>query len=121
MQNIKSNLYECFHCKGEGTCRTGKDGASCAACIKRNELKGKDFVGLLCGSCGGIGKAEPLTERLNKRAAPLIAIFLVISLLVLVSWAAVTKSPYFSELLAFSSAIIGTVVGFYFSGKYGGT
>jgi hypothetical protein len=117
MQNIKVNLYECFHCKGDGTCRNGPDGSSCAACIKRNELKGKDFVGLLCGSCGGIGKAEPMTERLNKRAAPLLAMIIVSALLVIITFAAFTKSPYFSELLAFSSAIIGSVVGFYFSGK----
>ncbi len=117
MHDIKSNLYECFHCKGEGTCTNGEDGKSCAACIKRNELKGKDYTGLICGSCGGIGKTEPMTERMNKRLAPMLAIVLVVGLLIIIFWAAVTKSPYFSELLAFSSAIIGSIVGFYYSGK----
>jgi len=117
MQTIKANLYECFHCNGDGTCKNGPDGSSCAACIKRNELKGTNLVGLLCSSCGGIGKAEPMTERMNKRMAPILAIVLVLGLLFLIFWSALTGSPYFSEILAFSSAIIGSVVGFYFSGK----
>lgn len=69
----------------------------------------------MCGSCGGIGKAEPLTERINKRAAPLLAIMLTIGILSLVTFATISKSPYFSELLAFGSAIIGAVAGYYFS------
>ena len=121
MHDVKVNLYECFHCKGEGTCSSGENGNSCASCIKRSELKGSTFYGLLCGSCGGIGKAEPLTERMNKRLAPMLAIILVVSLLALIFWAAFANSTHFSELLAFSSAIIGSVAGFYFSGKGNGT
>ena len=121
MHDIKVNLYECFHCKGEGTCTTGENSSSCAACIKRNELKGKSLYGLMCGSCGGIGKAEPVTERMNKRLAPILAITLVVALLFLIFWAAFSESTHFSELLAFSSAIIGSVVGFYFSGSRSGT
>lgn len=71
----------------------------------------------MCGSCGGIGKAEPLTERMNKRIAPLLAIFLTLFLLVMISVAALLESQFFSELLAFGSAIIGSVVGFYFSSR----
>ncbi len=115
MNNFSVNLYECKHCEGQGTCRNGNASSSCAACIKRNELNGKEHFGLLCGSCGGIGKAEPMTERMNKRIAPVLATVLVISLLFMVGFSSVTKSPYFSELLAFSSAIIGSLVGFYFS------
>lgn len=116
MQDIKSNLYECKHCSGTGTCTNGPENSTCAACIKKNELKkGKSYTGLLCGSCGGIGMAEPLTERMNKRTAPLLAIYLVVILLIGVFGAALTKSPFFSELLAFASAIIGTVCGHYFS------
>lgn len=115
MNNLSVNLYDCRHCEGQGTCRTGKEGSTCVACIKRNDLKGKDLFGLLCGSCGGIGKAEPLTERMNKRIGPLLAAILVVSLLAIILFSAATKSPYFSELLAFSSAIIGSLVGFYFS------
>lgn len=115
MQNITSNLYDCNHCGGKGTCRNGREGISCAACVVRNELKGKDHIGLLCGSCGGIGKAEPMTERINKRTAPLLAIYLVIVLLILIAFASIFKSEHFSELLTFSSTIIGSVIGFYFS------
>lgn len=69
----------------------------------------------MCGSCGGIGKAEPMTERLNKRIAPLLALMLTLGILGIITFATITKSPYFSELLAFGSAIIGAVAGYYFS------
>jgi hypothetical protein len=117
MHNVTVNLYECLHCKGEGTCRNAENGASCAVCIKRNELRGKSYSGLICGSCGGIGKAEPFTERLNKRMGPLLALVLVVGLLFMVSCAALFKSTYFSEILTFASTIIGLIVGFYFSTK----
>jgi len=117
MNDTKANLYDCKHCGGAGTCSTGKDGMSCLSCVKQNDLKGKDHFGLMCGSCGGIGKAEPMTERMNKRISPLLALYLSAALLVIISLAAFTRSPYFSELLAFSSAIIGTICGYYFSSK----
>jgi hypothetical protein len=120
MKEITVNLHDCKHCEGLGTCKNGKDGYSCLACAKKNELpfyKSNHQIGLLCGSCGGIGKAEPLTERMHNRIAPLLAIYLVISLLAIVLWAAVTESQFFSELLVFSSAIIGSVAGYYFSSK----
>lgn len=69
----------------------------------------------MCGSCGGIGKAEPMTERMNKRIAPMLALLLPAALLLFLGFAAAFNSPHFSELLAFTSAIIGSVVGFYFS------
>jgi len=61
--------------------------------------------------------AEPLTERMHNRTAPMLAFFLVIGLLVIIATAAFTENKFFSELLAFSSAIIGSVVGYYFSNK----
>lgn len=115
MNEIKSNLYDCKHCPGTGTCSNGPESSSCAACIKKNELKGKNHQGILCRSCGGIGMAEPMTERMNKWMVPILAIFLTVILLSIISTAAIFQSPYFSELLAFSSAIIGAVCGFYFS------
>lgn len=114
---IKSNLYPCAHCEQTGTCRSGSDGTSCNACIKRNELRGKNYLGLACGICGGIGQTEPMTERMNKRTAPLLAICIVVSLLILIGISLAIKSDHFNQILAFSSAIIGSVVGFYFSGK----
>jgi hypothetical protein len=117
VQEIKANLYHCAHCEGSGTCRTGYDGRSCTACVNKNELKGKDHFGIMCGSCGGLGQAEPITERMNKRAAPILASVIVIPLLMGIFWAAVAESKFFSEILTFSSALIGTIIGFYFSGK----
>lgn len=119
---MKINLYDCQHCSGSGTCKNGVNEASCYACAKRNELpfwRRGNQQGLLCGSCGGIGQAEPLTERMNKRIAPVLAIMLVLLLLSMIFFFAFTKNEYFSEILAFSSAVIGSVVGFYFSRRAG--
>jgi hypothetical protein len=117
MYNVVANLYECLHCKGEGTCRNGGEGKSCAACIKRNELKGNSYTGLICGSCGGIGKADPLTERIDKRTGPVLALGLTFGLMFLMIIFAFFQSGLFPQILAFASAIIGSIVGFYFSGK----
>ncbi|MEZ8107033.1 MULTISPECIES: molecular chaperone DnaJ [Vibrio] len=120
MQEVRSNLYECKHCSGTGTCVSGVDGTSCLGCAKKSDLpfwSRKNHKGLLCGSCGGIGLAEPMTERLNKRITPLLAFYVVAFLLILIFVLAITKNPVFSEVLAFSSAVIGAVVGHYFSSK----
>jgi len=120
MKEITVNLHECKHCSGIGTCKNGKDESSCLACARKNDLpfyNQKNQFGLLCGSCGGIGMAEPLSERMHNRIAPMLAISLVVGLLAIISWAAFSNSQFFSELLAFSSAIIGSVVGYYFSNK----
>lgn len=58
-----------------------------------------------------------MTERINKRVAPLLAIYLSVALIAIMFFAAFTESKFFSEILAFSSAIIGAVVGFYFSSR----
>ena len=115
MTDVKSNLYPCAHCRESGTCRNGENEHSCNFCIKHNELRGKEHIGLACGICGGLGRAEPVTERMNKRITPILSIVIVLPLLAMVCWAMVVKSDFFSELLAFASAIIGTVIGFYFS------
>ena len=117
MYNVSANLYDCLHYKGDGTCRNGEDGKSCAACIKRNELKGNSHKGLICGSCGGIGKADPMTERIDKRMGPVLAFGLTFGLLILIIIFGFFKSDLFPQILAFASAIIGSIVGFYFSGK----
>ena len=115
VSEIKSNLYPCAHCQESGTCSSGENGQSCNLCIKRNELKGKGHIGVACGICGGLGQAEPMTERMNKRITPILSLAIVLPLLVIVWWSLTVRSEYFTEVLAFSSAIIGTVVGFYFS------
>jgi hypothetical protein len=123
MTEITANLYECKHCGGSGTCTNGTDGGSCLVCAKRNELHfweywdRKNLNGLLCGSCGGIAKAEPLTERMHKRMPSILALILVIASITIISWAAFFDNKHFSELLPFSSLLIGTVSGYYFSKK----
>lgn len=117
MHQIKSNLYPCAHCSGVGTCKNGINEFSCAVCIKDNELKGKEFAGLPCGVCGGIGQAEPRTERINKRMPAILGFMVVFLLMFGVFLSAVLKSPYFSEVLAFSGTLIGTVLGFYYSDR----
>jgi len=114
---IKSNLYPCAHCGESGTCRNGESESSCSLCIKRNELKGKGHSGIACGICGGLGQAEPMTERMNKRITPMLSLVIVFLLLFLIFWSLIIKSDYFNEVLAFASAVIGSVVGFYFSGN----
>lgn len=117
MHEIRSNLYTCAHCASEGTCKSGLNGLSCAVCIKEHELKGKEHAGLPCGVCGGIGQAEPRTERIAKRMPALLGFVVVFPLIMGVFVAALLKSPYFSELLAFSGTTIGTVLGFYYSAR----
>ncbi|XQE67386.1 molecular chaperone DnaJ [Pseudomonas sp. P3C3] len=117
MHDIKANLYPCAHCAGVGTCKNGIGQNSCAICIKNSELKGKDFVGLPCSICGGIGLAEAKTERINKRIPALLGFLVVFLLILFLLFAAVTNSNYFSEILAFSGTLIGTVLGFYYSAR----
>ncbi|SMY18474.1 molecular chaperone DnaJ [Photobacterium aquimaris] len=120
MEVGKLNLYECKHCTGTGTCTTGHNQHSCRTCIQRADLpfwRRQNQSGLVCGVCGGLGMAEPTTDRMNKRIAPLLAIYLSSFLIGLLTYALITKNQYFSEILAFSGPIIGSVVGYYFSSK----
>lgn len=116
MHNVQATLYECLHCKGEGTCRNAENGSSCSACVKLNDLKGTHH-GLICRSCGGIGKADTMTERLDKRTAPLLAFSIVFGFMFIIFWASATKNPHTNQLIAFSGGIIGTILGFYFSNR----
>lgn len=105
---------------GTGTCTTGDNHHSCRACIKRSELpfwQRKNQSGIICSVCGGLGMAEPTTDRMNKRITPLLAIYLSAFIIGLLFYALITKSQHFSEILAFSSAIIGSVTGYFFSSK----
>lgn len=114
MHHIKSNLYPCAHCSGVGTCKNGTNAFLCAVCIKDHEIKGKEFSGLPCSVCGGIGQAEPRIERINKRIPSILGFRVVFILMFGVFESAIFKSPCFSEVLAFAGALIGTVLGFYY-------
>lgn len=118
---IKSNLYPCAHCSQTGTCASGPDGSSCLVCLKINEVKGKLIFGIICGSCNGIGLAEPRTERINKRIKPVLAIGFMFSLLAGVYVAASLNSAYFHEILVFSTTLLGSIVGYYFSARQSGS
>lgn len=75
----------------------------------------------MCGSCGGLGVAEPLTERLNNRIKPLLAMSTVFVMLIFMFILAVIQSPYFTEVLAFASTLIGGIVTYYYAGARRGT
>ena len=116
MQEVKSNLYPCKHCKETGTCSSGHDGASCKACAKHHELKGnKEYIGLACGTCNGIGQAEPTTERMNKRIKPMLALLIVLFVLSFTFYLALIGNQHFTEFLAFAGTLMGSVTAFYFS------
>jgi len=116
VQELKANLYPCKHCNESGTCTSGIESQSCVACVKYHNLKhNKNYVGLSCGTCGGIGKAEVVTERINNRTKPLLALMVVYLSLFFIFILGLIKSPYFGEFLAFSGTLIGSITTFYFS------
>jgi len=116
MQEIKANLYPCKHCSETGVCVTGVNSTSCQACVKYHELKkDKEYTGLACGTCGGLGQSEPITERLNKRTKPLLAMGIVFMVLLFTFILGLSKNPHFSEFLAFSGTLVGSITAFYFS------
>jgi hypothetical protein len=124
MEETKTNFYPCKHCEGSGTCKAGKDGSSCAVCIKEYNLnrfhfflKKKDYYGLVCGVCGGLGQVEPRTERITKRTPSVIALYIMAAAFFLIFITVFLGSKHFNEILAFSSTLIGTITAYYFSGK----
>ncbi|UMR31595.1 hypothetical protein MJ904_05090 [Massilia sp. MB5] len=114
MSNVTATLYACGHCKETGTCSNGSDGLSCSACAAEHALKGSEHRGLPCGVCGGMGRAEPKTERINKRMAPILAYVVVVLLLMGIALSAIFDR-HFSEILAFAGTVIGAITGYYFS------
>ena len=117
--NNKTNLYPCAHCNQTGTCSSGKNGQSCMVCVSNNEIKGKEHIGLLCGSCSGLGLAEPKTERINKRIRPVMALALIFFLLGLIVVFGIFKNPHFPEVLTFSATLLGSIVTYYYSAGRG--
>ncbi|WP_216642778.1 hypothetical protein [Hydrocarboniclastica marina] len=56
---------------------------------------------------------------MNKRIKPLLAIAIIFSLLGGVFVSAILSSPYFSQILAFSATLLGSIVAYYFSAQQG--
>lgn len=115
--DVQANLHPCAHCERTGTCSRATNGASCASCVKDNDLKGSGLTGLPCGICNGLGHAEPKTERINKRMQPILAFLTVYFLLIGVFGSALAQSKYFTEILAFAGPLIGMVLAFYFTAR----
>lgn len=115
-----NTLHDCAHCQGSGTCKSGENQASCYVCAKRNELrlwlfKPKIYYGLSCGTCGGLGKTDSLTHRLQHRIQPSLAMAVIGISLSMIMVFGIGKSPYFHEILTFSSTLLGSIIGYYFS------
>ena len=72
---------------------------------------------MACGTCGGLGQSEPVTERMNKRAKPLLAMGIVFLALIFVFVLALVKNPHFPEFLALAGTLIGGVTAFYFNNR----
>lgn len=113
-------LHACAHCKGSGTCNSGPDSSSCKVCEIKNELKKGPYYGLACGTCGGLGKTDTVTYRLNHRTKPVLSLILVLISTVLILLFGIFRNEYFHEVLTFCTTILGSVVGYYFSTKENG-
>lgn len=117
--SVQANLYPCAHCAQSGICKSGAEGASCAVCVRyhqtNNSLKGRCHAGLPCGTCGGLGQAEPGTERMTKRWPLILSLAIIWPLFIGIGTAAAFRSEFFTPLLAFSGPIVGGIVGFYFN------
>lgn len=108
-------LHDCAHCQKTGICKSGPSGESCAICVQRNELKRGHYFGLSCGTCGGLGVTDTMTNRLTHRTQPILSIILVLASFFLVAFFGFLQNPYFHEILAFCTTTVGGVIGSYFS------
>lgn len=115
MEKSKPQRLDCAHCGSTGTCNNGPDGSSCAVCIKKHKIENQSSEGLVCSVCGGIGTAEPFTDKLHSRVVPALALLIVYVALYLIFMFGSKEN--FNEILAFASTLIGSVTGYYFGGK----
>jgi hypothetical protein len=114
--NIES-LHACAHCNGSGTCKSGADGASCKACVKKNELRGGPHIGLACGTCNGLGQTDSVTYRMLHRTQPTLAFLIIFLTFTAIFTFGMLGSPYFHEVMAFCTTMAGGVIGYYFSSR----
>ena len=118
--------FACAHCKGTGTCTTGKAGASCDACAKQlNAFRDKERFGLACATCGGLGKTTTYLHALQQKTTPYLAYTITGCSFGLILLFGVwgywrndeTKVDYFNEVMAFCTTLLGAVTGHYFSSR----
>ena len=119
-------LFDCAHCKGTGTCATGREGDSCDACAKElNVFSHKERFGLACNTCGGLGKTTTHLHKLQQKTTPYLAYTITACSFALMLLFGVwgywrnddTKIDYFNEVLAFCTTLLGAVTGYYFSSR----
>ena len=110
-----TELIPCAHCEGTGTCTTDAL-ESCAVCCRESKVKlgSKQIV---CSVCGGLGVAETTTSRMRNRIVPTLAILIAYFSLVLVWFSMFLRTELFSEVLAFSATLVGSITGYYFGGR----
>ena len=123
-------LYHCNHCSGSGTCSNGANGNSCVVCVKRRQGMGEiprywgfqrkryleSFTGLACGCCGGIGKAEIMTARINGRITSVLGIIMPFFLILLTFLSSASgNTRLFDVFSTLACSVTGTVIGYYFS------
>lgn len=135
---LENVLLDCCHCGGEGTCKNGVDGKTCTVCAmrlanqndipKHRFLRNKQdyyssFSGLVCSCCGGLGKTDMMTSRMNNRMPAALASVLsfVLLLLTCLSGAILVLSgkgePVFIFLSTLTSSFMGAVTTYYFLGN----
>jgi hypothetical protein len=88
--------------------------------VKKNELRGSPHVGLACGTCNGLGRTDSQTYRLLHRTQPTLALLIVSFSFLAIFAFGLLSSPYFHEVMAFCTTVVGGVIGFYFSSRRDG-
>lgn len=123
---MDTELYECKHCEGLGTCSTGKDGSSCLACVASHDLSTTRFLiidrvyfGLRCGCCNGLLKSDHSTARMNKRMKPILAVLALFGLAGFSAISVYNDKSVISQLLTGWFSLVSAIFGFYFSQNKG--
>ena len=111
-------MEKCMHCKGEGTCLSGKDGLSCHECSRKSRVWFLSFyagelTGAKCNQCSGTGKLDAYTDALNERIRPALAA-VILPMLIIIP-VTMHSSENFSAILAFCSSLAGAMVSYFFS------
>lgn len=117
----KHTLYACNHCTESGTCTNGHNGSSCLSCLKKNTVhfweRKKYSHGIICGVCGGLGRAELMTARMNERTKPMLAIWGLTILPLLIVFSLIYKSDLSGTVVTLAGTLMGSIITYYFSLK----
>lgn len=118
------HLLDCGHCDGSGTCRSGIDGTSCAACMIAHNLKPYRFLffktsysGLRCGGCNGLLKSDSASVRMQSRIGPILAISTLGGLATVTLFAVVLDKSLLAQVITGWLSLASSMTAFYFSKK----